>query len=127
VRTLAYDLGRAVGTGAHLAALRRTRSGPFGLEHAVAPGALSMRPLPVVSLTDALSHLPRVEVSPDAALALARGKRISWAQATSLGDALAESADLVCILAPGGDLLAVARRGETGEDLIRTIRVFNAA
>jgi tRNA pseudouridine55 synthase len=127
VRTLAFDLGRAVGTGAHLSALRRTRSGPFGLEHAVAPEALSMRPLPVVSLTDALSHLPRVEVSPDAAFALARGKRISWAQATPLGDAVARSADLVRILAPGGDLLAVARRGETSEDLIRTIRVFNAA
>jgi tRNA pseudouridine55 synthase len=127
VRTLAHDLGRAVGTGAHLAALRRTRSGPFGLEHAVAPEALSLRPLPVVSLTDALSHLPRVEVSPDAALALARGKRISWAQATPLGDGGDGSVDLIRVLAPSGDLLAVARRGETGQELIQTVRVFHAA
>jgi tRNA pseudouridine55 synthase len=30
VRTLAHDLGRALGTFAHLTELRRTRSGPFG-------------------------------------------------------------------------------------------------
>ncbi|MFH4234004.1 pseudouridine synthase, partial [Acinetobacter baumannii] len=29
VRTLAEDIGRAVGTGAHLTALRRTRAGKF--------------------------------------------------------------------------------------------------
>jgi tRNA U55 pseudouridine synthase TruB len=35
VRSLAHDLGDALGCGAHLSALRRTRSGDFGLEHAV--------------------------------------------------------------------------------------------
>jgi tRNA pseudouridine55 synthase len=35
VRSLAHDLGEALGCGAHLSALRRTRSGEFGLEHAV--------------------------------------------------------------------------------------------
>ena len=35
VRSLAHDLGAALGCGAHLSALRRTRSGEFGLEHAV--------------------------------------------------------------------------------------------
>jgi tRNA pseudouridine55 synthase len=34
VRVLAADLGAALGCGAHLLGLRRTRSGPFGLEHA---------------------------------------------------------------------------------------------
>lgn len=36
VRALARDLGRQLGTGAHLTALRRTRSGPFGIGEAVA-------------------------------------------------------------------------------------------
>ena len=36
IRTLAQDIGRALGCGAHLTALRRTRVGPFGLERAVA-------------------------------------------------------------------------------------------
>jgi tRNA pseudouridine55 synthase len=40
VRTLAHDVGRALGCGAHLRALRRTRSGPFRVEDAVALDAL---------------------------------------------------------------------------------------
>lgn len=40
VRSLAEDLGRELGCGAHLANLRRTRSGPFLAEHAVALEAL---------------------------------------------------------------------------------------
>ncbi len=36
VRSLAADLGAALGVGAHLTALRRTRVGPFGLGNAVA-------------------------------------------------------------------------------------------
>ncbi len=35
IRSLAYDLGRAVGVGAHLAALERTASGRFTVENAV--------------------------------------------------------------------------------------------
>ena len=31
IRTLCHDLGRAVGCGAHLVALRRTRSGHFSI------------------------------------------------------------------------------------------------
>lgn len=34
IRALARDLGVALGVGAHLTALRRTKVGPFGLEHA---------------------------------------------------------------------------------------------
>jgi len=34
IRALARDLGAALGVGAHLTALRRTKVGPFGLEHA---------------------------------------------------------------------------------------------
>jgi tRNA pseudouridine55 synthase len=34
IRSLAHDLGAKLGTGAHLAALRRTASGSFTLEHA---------------------------------------------------------------------------------------------
>ncbi len=35
VRSLAHDLGERLGVGAHLAALRRTRSGDFGLDRAL--------------------------------------------------------------------------------------------
>jgi len=35
IRSLAHDLGQALGCGAHLSALRRTRVGPFSVEDAV--------------------------------------------------------------------------------------------
>jgi len=42
-RTLAHDLGQALGCGAHLEALRRTQIGPFDLGDAVTVGALEER------------------------------------------------------------------------------------
>jgi tRNA pseudouridine55 synthase len=41
IRSVAHDLGRALGCGAHLAALRRTSSGGFGIEDAHTPDALA--------------------------------------------------------------------------------------
>lgn len=38
VRAIAHAMGQALGCGAHLASLRRTEAGPFGLEHALALG-----------------------------------------------------------------------------------------
>jgi tRNA pseudouridine55 synthase len=49
IRTLAIDLGRALGCGAHLSALRRTRIGPFAVDAAVTLAALEAaapRPTP---------------------------------------------------------------------------------
>ncbi|TAM90720.1 MAG: tRNA pseudouridine(55) synthase TruB [Candidimonas sp.] len=40
IRTLAQDIGRRLGCGAHLTALRRTRVGPFRIEDAVALATL---------------------------------------------------------------------------------------
>jgi tRNA pseudouridine55 synthase len=45
VRSLADDLGRELGCGAHLAHLRRTRSGPFAAEQAVTLPALEQAAL----------------------------------------------------------------------------------
>lgn len=40
IRALAFDIGRVLGCGAHLAALRRLRSGPFSVAEAVDGNAL---------------------------------------------------------------------------------------
>jgi tRNA pseudouridine55 synthase len=42
-RTLAHETGRKLGCGAHLAALRRLKIGPFGVDDAVRPGDLEAR------------------------------------------------------------------------------------
>jgi tRNA pseudouridine55 synthase len=44
VRTLAHDLGRTLGPGAHLTALRRTASGDFRIEQTVTLEALEKMP-----------------------------------------------------------------------------------
>ena len=70
VRSLAADLGRRLGTGAHLVRLVRIRIGPFRLEDASpphAPGAL----LPVER---AVAHLPRMELTEDEAEAARHGR-----------------------------------------------------
>ena len=69
VRTLAEDFGKRLGTGAHLAELRRTRVGPFTidqarsldqLEAAVVARSLNQE---IISANDTLSHLESLEVS----------------------------------------------------------------
>jgi tRNA pseudouridine55 synthase len=67
VRSLAHDLGVVVGTAAHLASLRRTRSGEFGLDHAVplglaieSPDSALQRLIPVGGM---LGHLPGCRLS----------------------------------------------------------------
>jgi tRNA pseudouridine55 synthase len=44
VRTLAEDIGAALGCGAHLSALRRTGSGPLSVDHAITLDALAAQP-----------------------------------------------------------------------------------
>lgn len=126
VRSLAHDLGRVLGTGAHLAELRRTRSGPFGLEHAISPEALAKSPLPLVSPAETLAHLATVVVSEDVAAALGRGQMVTWGRAGEpLGEGREQLGDSIRILAPDGHLLAVAPW--TGRDNpIQTLRVFRA-
>lgn len=57
IRTLAEDIGRALGCGAHLTALRRTHVGPFSLDRAVTLDALQAMTDPK-SVLLALNELP---------------------------------------------------------------------
>lgn len=61
VRTLAQDIGRRLGCGAHLVALRRTRVGPFQIEDAMALEALQ-------SLANPASRLMPLDALPDGLL-----------------------------------------------------------
>jgi tRNA pseudouridine55 synthase len=68
VRALARDLGTALGVGGHLTALRRTRVGPFTLEHARTLEDLEADPGLSLPLDDAVGvAFPRRDL--DAALA----------------------------------------------------------
>lgn len=120
VRTLAADLGRALGVPAHLAALRRVEASGFRAEEAIpleevealgrgAPEALRARLVPP---GDALRGLPPVAVDAAEARALAQGKVLRRE---------APAAALVRALGPGGRLVAVCAPGPAG---LRPVRVF---
>jgi tRNA pseudouridine55 synthase len=72
IRTLAEDIGRALGCGAHLAGLRRTGSGAFRIEQAVALEAIEAMPEPqrdaLLRPADAmLSAWPQIRLPDDEA------------------------------------------------------------
>ncbi len=78
VRALARDLGRALGCLGHVAALRRTRVGPFTEDDAVVVGDLEgseaasvLRPVET-----ALGDLPSIPVPRDMAVRLMRGQPV---------------------------------------------------
>ena len=71
IRTLGEDIGRKIGVGAHLAALRRIRAGKFGIEKAVTLEKLAEIVAEnkldevLISMNDALKFLPEIEISAD--------------------------------------------------------------
>ena len=68
IRTLAEDIGRAVGVGAHLGELRRTRAGRFDISRAVTLSDLEKAADPtsnLVPMTEAVVHLPKVVLTDD--------------------------------------------------------------
>ncbi len=115
VRTLAEDIGEALGCGAHLVMLRRTRVGALTLEHAVTLDALSDAPQdardawlqPVDAL---LSTFPAVQLDPEATRRFLHGQRLRLADLSVRDDVLL--ATRTRVYASGGKLLGVARIGE---------------
>ena len=99
VRTLAADLGEALGGGAHLRDLRRTAIGSFSVADAVPLDELG--PAHVLSAVDALRDYPMVEVDEDAARDVSHGKRLPDVPAGT-----------VRVAGPDGRLLAMYEDGK---------------
>jgi tRNA pseudouridine55 synthase len=111
IRSLAADLGTALGVGAHLTALRRTRVGPFTLADAVPLDAL--RPeTPLRTLADAVAHLPSLTLDDEEARAVRDGKTRRVAALPVPPDTTR-----VRLLGPTGALVAVAARVTPGAPL----------
>jgi tRNA pseudouridine55 synthase len=102
VRTLAHELGEALGCGAHLKALRRTMSGPFTLSQALpleqieALGEKAVQSL--VSMGEALREMPSLTVSASEVSRVLHGGVVE----------LSGPAGLHRALSPSGELLAIA-------------------
>jgi len=106
VRALAESVGENLQTGAHLAALRRTRAGEFDLERAVSLEVLSNlveeRAEFLVSLEAALPHLPSVHLTTEEARRVRHGAAVPAGGARGWDDGAH-----VALLDERGALLAV--------------------
>lgn len=96
VRTLCHDLGQALGCGAYMATLRRTRCGIFRLEqcHAVAQLetiAATGGILPIVACAAALADWPGLRVHADALQRLANGVAPKLEEVAVNGDLIANA------------------------------------
>ncbi|MFH1132419.1 MAG: tRNA pseudouridine(55) synthase TruB [Pseudomonadota bacterium] len=75
VRSLVADLGKKLGCGATLAALRRVRNGYFDLGHSVSLEELASKgPIQFRDIDSALLHLPAVEVDEEQAKRVRQGQ-----------------------------------------------------
>jgi len=104
VRTLADDLGRALGGGAHLTSLRRTRVGRFTLDGATTLEALEALGAGAASTLAApaamVGELPQWIVNAQEVVDLGHGKAVRWPIAAAAGTPVA-------VLDHGGALVAV--------------------
>lgn len=118
VRVLAEDIGRALGCGATLAALRRTRVGRFSVDEAVSLVAMAEMSeaeieaslLPVDAL---LAGVPSLDLDAD------QSQRMRLGQAVVLARGL--DAGLVRVYGPGSNFLGVAEASSEGRLLPRRL------
>jgi len=113
VRSLAHDLGVALGCGAHLAGLRRIRAGAFSVDQATvlstieqerAEAAARLVPSDVL-----LGHLPALRLSEEGTRRATHGNLVGPAHVTD-ASANVGTADRLRLLDPSGHLVAIAER-----------------
>jgi tRNA pseudouridine55 synthase len=108
IRSLAVDIGAALGCPAHLAALRRLWVAPFQhealidfdrIEQAAAAGDVALAAL-LLPMDRALMHLARLDLDTQSAVRLRQGQRLRCAPPAAPGT--------VRVYAPGGSFLGLA-------------------
>jgi len=128
-RTLAHDLGAALGCGAHLSALRREKIGPFAVEQALTLAALEARvtagePLPGAWIPFDQIPLPFAEVTADPQ----QEQRIRHGQTVLVRELAGEEGDWVKLLNRRCELIAVGtvveRIGSGGVGIVQPKVVF---
>jgi tRNA pseudouridine55 synthase len=124
VRTLAADLGKELGVGAHLKALRRTAIGPYGVEDALRSGDMGASAEAVkkriIPLRHALPHFTEVEVDERTAFQVRKGYQPGWEELGKKAPFPQEEVKLVS----GTDLVALVRFEPRAKGQLRVSRVF---
>ena len=115
IRALARDLGDSLGVGGHLTALRRTRTGPYGLAKAHGLGELAALPvLPVLPMAEAAAAAFEIrKLTEGEARTLSHGGRVPGSGEGDDG--------VVAAIAPDGRLIALVKNEG---DQLRPVAVF---
>jgi len=127
VRTLCHDIGRALGCGAHLSALRRIRSGPFEIGDALAleealgrvPGAVPGRCF--VPMRAALVDMPEIVLDAECARKVCNGVQLAGPELYAPGAQALQRGVRIKLVAQDGRLLGI---GVYSADALRPVRVF---
>ncbi|MCA0453374.1 MAG: tRNA pseudouridine(55) synthase TruB [Chloroflexi bacterium] len=116
IRSLAFDVGEALGVGAYLSGLVRQASGSFTLENALELNELLVNEnwrQYLITPPEALSHWQRLELSVDETHHILHGRPIPWTDAGS---------ETVFGYAPDGRLVAIL---QADDGLWRPHKVFS--
>lgn len=122
VRSLAHDIGQMLGCGAHLQALRRTRSGEFDLTHAIplesavqGSGEAKDMVNPAPPIVDRILPLSRLLRTLPSAILTSRGRRcasngqpINQDELTHIDDVTGIATSRVRLFDETGQLVAIA-------------------
>lgn len=130
IRKLCFDLGEALGCGAHMAGLRRTRTGPFredptlvGLHDLADAYAFwredgvedqLRRVIQPAELT--VGHLPKIVVRDGAVDALCHGASLAAPGVLTVETGISPG-DLVAVMTLKGELVALARAAMTSKQI----------
>jgi tRNA pseudouridine55 synthase len=127
IRSLAHDLGRLLGCGAHLATLRRTSVGPYALRDAIPLGALEEAASRgeagalLIPLELLLPGVPAAVVRPEAEVRVRNGLHLEPDHLAAAGPgapAVPGDAPLFRVLSASGALLALARPSPGGDRIL---------
>lgn len=133
IRKLCHDIGEALGCGAHMYELRRTRSGPFAEDSSLVTLHMvkdayeiwketgNEGPLRkcIYPMEYALRNLPKIIVKDSAVDALARGAQLHVQGISRLEPGI-KPGDIVAIFTHVGEVVSIGKAMMTSEDLLKS-------
>ncbi|MEZ0290633.1 MAG: RNA-guided pseudouridylation complex pseudouridine synthase subunit Cbf5 [Sulfolobales archaeon] len=130
IRKLIHDIGLVLGVGAHMRELRRTRSGVFREDlnlvtlHQLSEAAYiyktegdeSYLRRYIMPIEYGISHLPKIVIDTNAVDPIARGAQLA-VPGVVLFDKNINRGDIIALLSPKGELVALARALMSSEEI----------
>jgi len=127
MRSLCNDIGNALGVGAHITKLVRTRIGSFTIENASTTDELVHKSKALYSIDSALGHFPEVVLNADDFVRARNGNPLSYPSLSLTNgieeepENMSEKRKFVKLKGPDGKLLGI---GRISEELIKIERLL---